>query len=628
MSELGGERLSAPFAPTAIYAIILLALLFVHFKYTSYRRKLTSKSSDHECVACVHHDLEEHSEIFTKQIIPIGDDCLVAVGYGLANTICVRGTDGLVFIDTLETDQAAAEALADIRKYPGYETLPVKGAIYTHFHSDHVGGTAGLIQDMTTSSEECEIWAHYTTRQKLLQFNLTMGPLAYVRAGRQFGMFLQKPDLENCGIGPQLRTGRSNESMSTVLPNRTYGEKEPEKLIGPHFTTSKRINIAGVDLELIHAPGETEDQTVVYLPNQKILCAADNFYESFPNLYAIRGVPTRDTTTWIHSLEMMRSLGADVMAPSHTLPVFGKLEVESRLRNYRDAIAFVRDQTIRLALKGLHPNDIANEIQLPAHMRCLQYLKEFYGTIHWSAKAIFSCYLGWFSGDPSELFELKPSERSAFLVDLGGGSVRCLEVAKESIEAGNVQWGLELATAVLNDPKTSSSCRREAKDIKVMALRVLGSKQVSANARNYYLTSVHETSGQLSIAIPQERREEHIMSAPIDDLLQTLVYRVDPEAAEGQNLALKFHFPDTNREFTLILRNSVMTLATNEDDLEFLFSGLDENMKTTVVTCEEHVWRQIMANPLYLGNALMSGSFVVTSVVEFRRFMNCLDRSI
>jgi glyoxylase-like metal-dependent hydrolase (beta-lactamase superfamily II) len=43
---------------------------------------------------------------------------------------------------------------------------------------------------------------------------------------------------------------------------------------------------------LVHAPGETDDQVVVFLPADRVLFAADNFYEAFPNLYAIRGNAT------------------------------------------------------------------------------------------------------------------------------------------------------------------------------------------------------------------------------------------------------------------------------------------------------------------------------------------------
>jgi hypothetical protein len=42
------------------------------------------------------------------------------------------------------------------------------------------------------------------------------------------------------------------------------------------------------------SPGETNDQLFVWYPDAKVLFAGDNFYRSFPNLYAIRGTPNRN----------------------------------------------------------------------------------------------------------------------------------------------------------------------------------------------------------------------------------------------------------------------------------------------------------------------------------------------
>ena len=52
------------------------------------------------------------------------------------------------------------------------------------------------------------------------------------------------------------------------------------------MTFSKRLSVtlAGVELEMIHAPGETDDQIIVWYPKKKVLFPADNIYKAFPNL--------------------------------------------------------------------------------------------------------------------------------------------------------------------------------------------------------------------------------------------------------------------------------------------------------------------------------------------------------
>ena len=44
------------------------------------------------------------------------------------------------------------------------------------------------------------------------------------------------------------------------------------------------LSLGGLELEVIHAPGETDDQIVVWYPQKKVLFPADNIYKAFPNL--------------------------------------------------------------------------------------------------------------------------------------------------------------------------------------------------------------------------------------------------------------------------------------------------------------------------------------------------------
>lgn len=59
------------------------------------------------------------------------------------------------------------------------------------------------------------------------------------------------------------------------------------------FKDELKIQIDGMDLVLYHAPGETNDQIIVWWPDEKVLFPADNVYKAFPNLYAIRGTQAR-----------------------------------------------------------------------------------------------------------------------------------------------------------------------------------------------------------------------------------------------------------------------------------------------------------------------------------------------
>ena len=59
--------------------------------------------------------------------------------------------------------------------------------------------------------------------------------------------------------------------------------------ISPTKTFSKRLSLslAGLELEVIHAPGETDDQIIVWYPAKRVLFPADNIYKAFPNLFVV-----------------------------------------------------------------------------------------------------------------------------------------------------------------------------------------------------------------------------------------------------------------------------------------------------------------------------------------------------
>lgn len=97
-----------------------------------------------------------------------------------------------------------------------------------------------------------------------------------------------------------------------------------------HFLKGERetIEVGGVELELVSSPGETNDQLFAWYPAGKVLFAGDNFYWSFPNLYAIRGTPNRSVRLWAESLGKLAAYDAEAVVGGHTKPITRPLGIE------------------------------------------------------------------------------------------------------------------------------------------------------------------------------------------------------------------------------------------------------------------------------------------------------------
>ncbi len=253
---------------------------------------------------------------------------------------------------------------------------------------------------------EVDVYAHATTSYYIDRVVNVIRPAISLRSARMFGNLLPRGEdgVVNAGIGPflDLRT------VSLIRPNLTFDDR-------------LEVELAGIRLELVHAPGETDDQIFVWLPEKKVLLPGDNIYKAFPNLYTIRGTPYRDVLDWVRSLDRMRALEPEHVVPSHTRPFSGRDNVRQILTAYRDAIQFVHDQTIRGINRGLTPDELVATVRLPPHLAEHPYLAEHYGTVEWSVRSVFSGYLGWFDGDAATLSPASPAERARGLAELAGG---------------------------------------------------------------------------------------------------------------------------------------------------------------------------------------------------------------
>ena len=411
--------------------------------------------------------LEAHTAEFERRVIEVTDGVHVAVGFGLANSILIEGDDGVVTVDTMESPAAAEAVKAEFDKITA---KPVRAIIYTHNHYDHVYGAKVFAGD-----DNPDVYAHEMFMSLVDQRSNVLQPALFVRSARQFGVPLPPSAFPNAGIGPRLVL--SGGALANFIP--------PNKTFSNEYT----FEVAGVKVKLVHAVGETDDQIYVWLPDKRTLLPADNFYKAFPNLYAIRGTPYRDVRKWVASLDKMIGEKPEHLVPSHTRPISGTARIEETLTDYRDAIQSVFDQTIAGMNEGLTPDELVETVTLPAHLSDKPYLQEYYGTVAWSVRSIFTGYLGWFDGNATNLFPMSPGERAARMVEFAGGEDALLQRVRDAVESEDYQWADYFITL---DPQSS-----EAKALKAKALIALGERQISANARSYYLTSGMQLGGTL-----------------------------------------------------------------------------------------------------------------------------------
>ena len=104
---------------------------------------------------------------------------------------------------------------------------------------------------------------------------------------------------------------------------------------------------------------------------------------------------------------------------------------EGPLKNNGE-IQSVYDQTLEGMRKGERPDELVAHVKLPQHLAGSPYLQEYYGTVEWSVRAIYSDHLGWFDGNATHLFPMPETERAQGIVALAGGVPQTLSRGREA----------------------------------------------------------------------------------------------------------------------------------------------------------------------------------------------------
>ena len=475
-------------------------------------------------------DLQAQSAEFRRSVIQAAPGVWVAIGFGIANSILIEGDDGAIVVDTMESLESAQAVAAEFAKV---SQKPVKAIIYTHSHPDHVSGAPAFI----AAGTQVPIYAQEDVARNMDKISSELQPVITRRSLRMYGYGLTPEERLNVGIGGELDL-HEGSTVSILRPTKIFRDRLDDTVAGIHF-------------QLIHAPGETEDQIFVWLPERKVLLPGDNLYRAFPNLYTIRGTSFRDPKKWAASLDAMRALPAEFLVPSHTRPLAGAELIHSTLTDYRDAIRYVHDQTIRLINAGLLPDEIAARLKLPAHLAASPFLKEFYGKPGWSAKNLFAGQLGWFDGRPEQLHPLPPMEQAKRLVELAGGPEKMDAAIITAASRNDWQWVLELTGAALR----LQPADLKAKDARLSALKALGEAESNPNARHWYLVAWHELRGDLKLPDRLVQPTAAMLTEmPLSTFFDGMAVNLDADAAADRSTTVRFEFTDVGESWTYIVR--------------------------------------------------------------------------
>jgi len=463
-------------------------------------------------------------------------------GFDLANMSLIEGETGWIVVDPLTAEETARTALAFAREHLGDK--PVSAVIFTHSHVDHFGGVLGILSAEEALERKVPIIAPELFVDEATSENIVAGITMTRRALFMFGPRL--PHTERGHIGSGLGKGAALGTFGILQPTETITE------------TTTELTIDGVKFVFQNAPGsEAPSELTFYLPDLKTFCGAEVVSHNMHNLYTLRGAKVRDALKWSGYIDEVIALfgDAEVYFGSHHWPVWGNERVIDFLEKQRDMYKYINDQTLRLALHGYTPREIAEQLELPESLRTSFPNRGYYGTVKHNAKAVYQRYFGWYDGNPANLDPLPPVEAGANYVGLAGGAAALLKNAEAAYDNGEYRWVAEVVNhLVFADPNN-----QDARDLLARAYDQLGYQAESGPWRDVYLTGAFELRhGGPAEGIDLAAAMDMIKHAPLARFLDAMAARLNAPKAEGKEMIVNLIFTDLDTTHVLELKNSVL----------------------------------------------------------------------
>jgi len=331
-------------------------------------------------------------EISTSEFHPVGhlggltEICDgVAFVPSFANVSAISTEDGLVLVDT-GSSFVAEDVHSELRRWSGQR---LNTAVYSHGHIDHVFGVGVWEAESADRGWPApEVVAHEALPRRFDRYVMTAGYNEVINQ-RQFGV-------------RDLRWPTRYR-----YPDRTYADE-------------LSLDVGGSGFLLRHEKGETDDHTVTWLADSRVLCCGDLFIWASPNAGNPQKVQ-RYPREWAGALRRMVELRPDFLLPGHGLPVIGSDRITQALTDTADLLDSLVGQTLAIMNAGGRLDDAIHGVVPPADLMERPYLRPVYDEPEFIVRTIWRLYGGWWDGNPASLKPAPERALAAELAALAGG---------------------------------------------------------------------------------------------------------------------------------------------------------------------------------------------------------------
>ena len=462
-------------------------------------------------------------------------------GYDLSVMSIVEGDTGVIVIDPLISKETAAAAFALYQQHRGER--PVTGMIYTHSHIDHFGGVKGIIDQADVDAGRTPVIAPEGFMEHAVSENIFAGTVMTRRAGYMYGASMEKGPAGQIGAG--LGQTTSTGEATLIAPTVDIS------------TTGQELTVDGVRIVFQVTPGtEAPAEMNFYLPDHRAVCMAENTSHTLHNILTIRGAVVRDAHAWAHYItETIDLWGADleVVFASHHWPTWDRDRAVEFLAQQRDLYLYLHDQTLRMINQGYLGAEIAELLELPPALEAAWHTHGYYGSVSHNVKAIYQRYLGWYDGNPANLWPHPPVEAARRYVEAMGGADGAVQVARRAYDDGDYRWVAEVCKHILFADDTNA----DARTLQADALEQIGFGAENGTWRTAFLAGAKELR-EGSFGTPISGPADLLNALTVPQIFDSIAIRIDGPRAWDEYVAITWVITDVDTTYGVELRNGIL----------------------------------------------------------------------
>ncbi len=303
--------------------------------------------------------------------------------YVEGNVTIIVNDEDVVVVDAGGAPQAARNVIAEIRRLT---RNPVRYVVFTHIHRDHRFGA----QEYLKAFPGVEIVAHPIVRDVVANRGATFVADTAKR-------LREKDRAETLAEIARLRAeGKPGNEAVIANLQRFVDEDLPVMLdeytritnVAPTATFEGKMTLhrGARTIELLFlGRGDTDHDVVVYLPNDKVVCAGDMVVHPFP--YGFSKQPVE----WLATLGKLAALDFDHLVPGHGDVQHGK----AYLRSVIELLTSVQEQVAAGVRAGLDLAAVQERVDLSRFERQMagdDPVKRYFFRVYFAEPAMREAY--------------------------------------------------------------------------------------------------------------------------------------------------------------------------------------------------------------------------------------------